>query len=211
MVGNGCYPNFNRIGFLSRIYHAVNFKAIWRWVASSQTGRCTGHKKQRYESFPKLQTAQGIMKKISLIFLVTLIGFAPVAHAQGTEETDPGFVLLDVLLYRPLGLAVTLVGASLFIAMSPLTALAAIPEPHDSFEKLSKILVIAPATNTFVRSIGNRKFVVDSPDYLKKPAAPANVAQPQAILPKPLLKPSPPVAPSIPRPMQPSPGAGMHP
>jgi len=139
------------------------------------------------------------MKKISLIFLLAFIFLTPVAQAQGVEETDPGFVIMDVLIYRPLGLAATVVGTSLFIAMSPLTALAAIPYPHDSFEKVSKILVFAPATDTFVRPIGNREFVVDSPDYLKKPA------QPKAILSKPLPTPSVPVAPRLPSPMQPSP------
>jgi len=147
------------------------------------------------------------MKKISLIFMLTVIGFAPVAQGQEVEETDPGFVIMDVLVYRPLGLAATVVGTSLFVAMSPLTAIASIPKPHDAFEKVGKILVITPATDTFVRPLGNRAFVADVMNYQRKPAQLRESARPQLILPKP----SAPMAPNMPRPMPPNPGATTNP
>lgn len=150
---------------------------------------------------------QGIMKKISLIIMLTLICFAPIAHSEGVEQSDPGFVILDVLVYRPLGVAVTVLGTSLFIAMSPLTALASIPEPHDAFEKTSRVLVLTPATDTFVRPLGNRQFVVDSPDYLKKPAVPEQ----QAAVQKPLPKPPTSAVGSSPKPVQSNPSMRVYP
>ncbi|MGR8940563.1 MAG: hypothetical protein ACU83V_08200 [Gammaproteobacteria bacterium] len=64
--------------------------------------------------------------------------------------------MIDVFFYRPVGLAVTLVGTGLFVGLSPLTALASVPEPHDAFHQTYKLLVAAPAGYTFVRPIGNR-------------------------------------------------------
>jgi hypothetical protein len=71
-------------------------------------------------------------------------------------KADPAFTLLDVLIYRPIGLAVTLAGMGLFVGMSPLTALASIPRPHDAFPQAFDILVNTPAAYTFARPLGDR-------------------------------------------------------
>jgi hypothetical protein len=66
------------------------------------------------------------------------------------------------------GLVVTVVGAAVFVAITPLIGLASIPEPHDAFSKTSNILVVAPATYTFIRPIGDRDFpYVSSPNLYK--------------------------------------------
>lgn len=67
---------------------------------------------------------------------------------------DPINVLTDVIVIRPVGLAATVAGAGLFVGLSPLTALASIPEPHDSFDRVGAILVGAPYGYTFVRPLG---------------------------------------------------------
>lgn len=103
------------------------------------------------------------MKKIiSVVILLSIMSCFTAAHARSIEENDPGFVILDVLLYRPLGVVATLVGTAVFIGLTPLTALASIPEPHDAFEKTSAILILGPGTYTFVRPLGNR----DCPYYM---------------------------------------------
>lgn len=79
----------------------------------------------------------------------------PPAYAWHPVE-DPGFTLLDVLIYRPIGLAVTIAGAGLTVGISPLIALASIPKPHDAFSRVFDILVNEPAAYTFVRPLGNR-------------------------------------------------------
>ncbi|MEC4748711.1 hypothetical protein [Methylomicrobium sp. Wu6] len=71
-------------------------------------------------------------------------------------KADPGFTLLDILIYRPIGLAVTIAGAGLVVGISPLIALASIPRPHDAFPQAFDILVNNPAAYTFVRPLGDR-------------------------------------------------------
>jgi len=95
--------------------------------------------------------------------LLSVIGYANVSYSQSTVQSDPGFYLLDVLLYRPVGLVATIAGTSAFVAISPLLGLASIPEPHDAFQRTAGILVLAPASYTFVRPIGDRDFPYIAP------------------------------------------------
>jgi hypothetical protein len=103
------------------------------------------------------------MKKLLSIVLLFSVMSSSFARQQSVEAVDPGFVLLDVLLYRPLGFVATLVGGAVFVGMSPLTAFATIPAPHDAFDKTFKILVLGPAAYTFVRPLGDRRFVGYTP------------------------------------------------
>ena len=144
------------------------------------------------------------MKKlISLFILLSVMSCPAVASPQSVERADPGFVLLDVLLYRPMGLVATIVGTGIFLGVSPLTALASIPEPHDAFAKTGSILIVFPATYTFVRPIGDRQFPYYAPPHQPKPASMQN----NAVIPKP--SPVTPVVPKVqPLPPQRYPNAG---
>ena len=71
-------------------------------------------------------------------------------------KTDPLFTLVDILIYRPIGLAVTIAGAGILVGTSPLIALASIPQPHDAFPQAFDILVNTPAIYTFYRPLGDR-------------------------------------------------------
>ena len=68
---------------------------------------------------------------------------------------NPAFKFLDILIYRPIGLAATLAGTGLFVGLSPLTALASIPRPHNAFEETYKILIRIPGAYTFIRPVGD--------------------------------------------------------
>jgi hypothetical protein len=137
------------------------------------------------------------MKKlISLFILLSVMSCSAVASSQSVERADPGFVLLDVLLYRPMGLVVTIVGTGVFLGVSPLIALASIPEPHDAFAKTSNILILLPAAYTFVRPIGDREFPYYASPYKHKPVATQN----NAVIPK-----QSPVTPAVPQVQSPSP------
>lgn len=72
-------------------------------------------------------------------------------------ENDGYNVMLDMVL-RPVSLAGTVIGAGLFVGLSPLTALASIPQPHDAFEKLADTIVCKPAKYTFVRPVGDYRY-----------------------------------------------------
>jgi hypothetical protein len=123
-------------------------------------------------------TLKGIMKKlISFFILLSMMSSAAAAtQSQSVEQSDPGFVLLDVFFYRPVGLAVTILGTAAFIGLSPLTALASIPAPHDTFNKIGKILILVPAAYTFIRPIGDRDFPYHAPPYKYRPVAINNSA-----------------------------------
>jgi hypothetical protein len=98
-----------------------------------------------------------IMKKlIRFIILLSVMCSSTVAQSHSIEEVQPGFVILDVIFYRPMGLVATVIGAGVFIGISPLTALASIPAPHDAFVRTSNILILAPAAYTFIRPLGDR-------------------------------------------------------
>jgi hypothetical protein len=115
------------------------------------------------------------MKKlISFLVLVSIISCSTIPPSKSVEEVEPGFVILDVLLYRPVGLAVTVIGTGAFIGLSPLTAFASIPEPHDAFAKTAKILILSPAAYTFIRPLGDRDFPYHVPAYKNKSIATQN-------------------------------------
>ncbi len=103
------------------------------------------------------ETCFGILMKrtfLALALISTLFISAPV-YAEDIEESySPFFVIPDVLIYRPVGAVVTALGAGLFVATSPFTALAQIAPPHDAFEQMSDILIMGPANFTFQRPVG---------------------------------------------------------
>jgi len=72
-----------------------------------------------------------------------------------SEDYDKSFIPMDLLIYRPLGLLSTIVGTAVFIGVSPFTALATIPEPHNAFHKTANIFIVAPANYTFSRPLGD--------------------------------------------------------
>ena len=149
------------------------------------------------------------MKKlISFFILLSVMCCSSVVHSQSVEQTDPGFVLLDVLLYRPVGLAATIIGTGLFIGMSPLTALASIPKPHDAFVKTSNILILAPGNYTFVRPVGDRSFPYHASPYKHKQVATPNTVEPSKNTVIPRQRPVTPAAPDVQSPPQRYPGTG---
>jgi hypothetical protein len=98
------------------------------------------------------------MKIKILILAIMILGMTNIAHAQ--NEQPPVVALIDVILYRPLGLVATVVGSATFVAISPLTAIAAISPPHDAFQITADLLIMKPAKYTFDRPLD-----VYYPDY----------------------------------------------
>ncbi|MGR9071987.1 MAG: hypothetical protein ACU833_02865 [Gammaproteobacteria bacterium] len=93
---------------------------------------------------------------LTIFFLFTTA--APAPAEESSIDYSPGFVIFDILLYRPVGVAATLIGSCLFVGLSPLTALAQISPPHDAFEKTADILVVSPFKYTFDRPVGEWRF-----------------------------------------------------
>jgi len=83
--------------------------------------------------------------------LISLLISINTAHArEAPEMTD----IIDVLLFRPVGLVVTLAGTVTLVATSPFTAFASISPPHDAFERMTGLLIVGPAKFTFDRPLG---------------------------------------------------------
>lgn len=96
------------------------------------------------------------MKHIFLaVLLISAVSISSPVYAESAKEGNSSlFVITDILIYRPLGLAATIAGAGLFVAMSPVTAFAQITPPHNAFEKTSDILIKGPVRFTFSRPLG---------------------------------------------------------
>jgi hypothetical protein len=149
------------------------------------------------------------MKKLTGLFiLVSIVSCSTVPYSQKVEEEQPGFVMLDVLLYRPVGLIATVIGTGVYIGISPLTALASIPEPHDAFVKTSKILIFSPANYTFVRPLGDRSFPYKVSQGKHRPVERQNDAETYNMTVKPVQRPAPPKAPAV-QPTPRPPDAGL--
>ena len=148
------------------------------------------------------------MKKlISFFVLVSIISCSTIPPSKSVEEVDPGFVILDVLLYRPVGFAVTIIGTGAFIGLSPLTALASIPEPHDAFAKTAKILIQAPGAYTFIRPLGDRAVPFHVPPHKYKPVATPNNVETYNMTVTPAQHPVTPTVPDV-KPLQGYPDTG---
>lgn len=102
-------------------------------------------------------------RKILAVLILTLAS-ATLAQAQNTAGTQkamdaqtsrlpPGMFIFDILLLRPLGVAATIAGSALFVGMSPLTAIANLPYPHNAFDRTANFLIRQPYKLTFERPL----------------------------------------------------------
>ena len=94
------------------------------------------------------------MKFFKLFFFLTAILVSSATFATESNKADGYDVLVDTVL-RPVSFVGMLAGSVIYVGLSPLTALAAIPAPHDSFELLADLMVVKPAKYTFVRPVGD--------------------------------------------------------
>lgn len=100
------------------------------------------------------------MKIKILILVVIMLVMTDTTYAITEDRQPPVVALIDIILYRPLGLIATVTGSAVFVGISPLTALAAISPPHDAFEKTADLLIMKPVKYTFDRPLD-----VYYPDY----------------------------------------------
>ena len=91
---------------------------------------------------------------LALICSISSHAELPVNHESSRRTVSGNDVLIDMAL-RPAGFIATIAGAALYVGLSPFTAFSHAFSPHDSFQKLGKLLVVTPAKFTFSRSVGD--------------------------------------------------------
>lgn len=96
------------------------------------------------------------MKLLKSLVLFAALS-APSFADSPKVESDGYDVMMDMIL-RPVGFVATIIGAGAFVGVSPLTAMASIPEPHDAFEKLADTIVCKPAKWAFSRPVGDYRY-----------------------------------------------------
>ncbi|MEY4685888.1 MAG: hypothetical protein RLZ25_2347 [Pseudomonadota bacterium] len=81
-------------------------------------------------------------------------------YGRGRNLGYPG-VLADILLLRPVGVVLAAAGTALFVATTPLVAIADIAPPHDAFARAGTIMVLGPAGFAFNRPLGEMTYQRD--------------------------------------------------
>ena len=96
------------------------------------------------------------MKWVKSLVLVLVLAIPSYSYADTpTSEPDGYDAIVDAMFLRPFGLLGMCVGTGLFIALSPMTAIASIPAPHNAFVELADVLIVNPTKYTFVRPFGD--------------------------------------------------------
>jgi hypothetical protein len=85
---------------------------------------------------------------VAVCFLATASAFPAPAPFPRQQVTGIGMIA-DLVILRPLGLAMTAVGSAFFVASLPLTMWSA-----KGFKKAGTYLVVEPAAYTFSRPLG---------------------------------------------------------
>lgn len=87
----------------------------------------------------------------ALLYLLLLLATQP---AKAAESVSLGTLYADILIYRPIGFAMTMTGAAVFVAVSPMLAVANLAPPHNAFDHASDMMIKTPYQFTFERPLG---------------------------------------------------------
>ncbi|MEM1145549.1 MAG: hypothetical protein AAF671_02785 [Pseudomonadota bacterium] len=116
-----------------------------------------------------------VRQKLVAFALVCSIGFvgsAPVLAQGSVDEKPDAFAMTgDLLIARPIGAAMTVVGAAAFVVSLPFTALAG------SVSESAETLILGPAEATFMRCLGCRETGYTYKDVERRKARRARAAE----------------------------------
>ena len=114
------------------------------------------------------------MKKSKLLVFALFSILTVPGFADNHVVKHDGYDYMAEIIARPWGIVTTMAGTTLYVGVSPITALFMIPKPHDSFEKLADNMVSTPFKWTFMRPIGDFS---DSEEISARQAQPVTVAR----------------------------------
>ena len=82
--------------------------------------------------------------------VVDLAGWCTtITPASAASDTGATSVAIDVIVARPVSLAMTIIGSALFVVSLPVAI------PSKTVEKAANTLVVNPAKDTFTRPLGD--------------------------------------------------------
>ena len=88
-------------------------------------------------------------RTLAAICVIALLSTAATpALAEEYEKTDPGAIVMDVLLVRPLGIVSMTLGAGIFVLSLPFAI------PSRSVMTVGRKLIVEPVRFTFTRRLG---------------------------------------------------------
>ncbi len=94
-------------------------------------------------------------KLCTTIICVLALLLSTTTPAFAAEDTDATSVALDVVVARPVSLALTIVGSVLFVVSLPVAA------TSGCVDKAAHALVVTPAKDTFTRPLGDLEDFLD--------------------------------------------------
>jgi hypothetical protein len=115
-----------------------------------------------------------IMKKSKLLVFALFSVLTVPSFADNHVVEHDGYDYMAEMIARPWGIVTTMVGTTLYVGVSPITALFMIPKPHDSFERLADKMVYTPFKWTFKRPIGDFADTEESSVHQSQPVAVAD-------------------------------------
>ena len=122
-----------------------------------------------------------------LCFFTLFAALTVPSFADNNVVESDGYDYMGEMFIRPFGIATTIIGAGVYVGISPLTALFMIPKPHDSFVMLADTLVCQPFKWTFMRPIGDYEYKEGCARKVQPVAAVYQTAPPVVEPPKPVV------------------------
>lgn len=94
-------------------------------------------------------------KLFATVLCVLALLLSTITPASAAGDTAATSVAVDVVVARPVSLAMTIIGSALFLVSLPVAI------PAQSVEKVAHTLVVTPAKDTFTRPLGDFESFLD--------------------------------------------------
>jgi len=93
-------------------------------------------------------TAQRFLRWMTTVLAMTMLAVSAPVMAGPEDEPSGEEMVGDLLVARPVGVAITAIGAAAFVVSLPFSAIGG------NVDKAAEKLVVGPARETFVRCLG---------------------------------------------------------
>lgn len=117
-------------------------------MTNTMTDKMTNKAKQKIMDNSTLNSTLNFKKASAALLAIVMLAVSAPVLAGPADEPSAAEMFGDLVVARPVGAAITAVGAVAFVVSLPFSALGG------NIDSAAKNLVIAPARETFVRCLG---------------------------------------------------------